>query len=196
MADLEYSTTDPNATDEDGGAVTSETKPWKLRPDNIQFTYPEITLPFEESYNAKGELRDNRGNPVLPVQNSAGDKIPLERTIRNMQMSFTFATQNWDINNAIIYGNTINSNEITVCGLKIPKNKGLLLPPECSYITVYEDGSNRIKWQYWSVTINIQIEKSGLLLCRQVHDIGDRAKFKELDLSEDAMLKYANQKYQ
>lgn len=188
MADLEYSTTDPNATDEDGGTITSETKPWKLKPDNIQFTYPEVVVPFTASYNSTGYLYDKNGNAVLPVRNSAGDRIPAERAVRNVQMSFTFATQSWNINNALKYGNSINSQQITVCGLSIPQYTGLLLPPECSYITVYEDGSTKVKWQYWSVTVNIQIDTTGLLLYRRMLDVGDRAKFKEIDLSADAML--------
>jgi len=191
MADLEYSTTDPNATDEDGGTITSETKPWKLKPDNIQFTYPEVVTKFEASYNSTGYLYDKNGNAVLPVRNSAGDKIPEQRTVRNVQMSFTFATQSWNINNALKYGNSINSQQITVCGLTIPQYTGLLLPPECSYITVYEDGSTQVKWQYWSVTVNIQIDTTGLLFYRKLLDVGDRAKFKEIDLSADAMLQAA-----
>ena len=193
VAELEYSTTDPNATDEDGRTVTSETKPWKLRPDNIQFTYPEIVLPFEVSYNSTGKLYDKNGDAILPVKNSAGDKIQAERSVRNVQMSFTFATQNWNVNNAVNFGNSINSKEITVCGLEIPAYRGLLLPPECSYITVYEDNSTKVKWRYWSVSVNIQIDTTGLLLYRRLLDIGDRAKFKELDLSADPMLQAAKQ---
>lgn len=198
MADLEYSTTDPNATDDDGNKVDSETPPWKLKPDNIQFTYPEVVVPFTASYNSTGKLYDKNGNVVLPVRNSAGDKIPAERSVRNVQMSFTFATKSWSVNNAINYGNSINAKEITVCGLDIPEFKGLLLPPDCSYITVYEDGTSKIKWQYWSVTVNIQIDTTGLLLYRRLLDVGDRAKFKELDLSADALLtaaKTANSRF-
>ena len=191
MADLEYATTDPNATDSDGNEITKDTAPWKLKPDNIQFTYPEVVVPFEVSYNSTGKLYDNNGNAVLPVRNSAGDKIAAERSVRNVQMSFTFATKSWNVNNAINYGNSINASDVTVCGLSIPKFKGLMLPPECSYITVYEDGSSKIKWQYWSVTVNIQIDTTGLLLYRKMLDVGDRAKFKALDLSKDALLSAA-----
>lgn len=188
VADLEYSTTDPNATDSDGASVTSETKPWKLRPDNIAFTYPEVIVPFRESYDSLGRMYNKDGNAILPVKNSAGDMIAAERSVRNIQMSFTFATLNWDINNAIEYGNSINAEEITICGLTIPAGKALLLPPECSYITVYEDNSTSIKWQYWSVNIVIQIDKTSLLLNRKMLDVGDRAKFPVLDLFGDALL--------
>lgn len=188
VADLSYSTTDPNATDSDGDSVTSDTKPWKLRPDNIQFTYPEVKVPFTASYDSLGRMYDDEGKAILPVKNSAGDMIAAERSVRNIQMSFTFATQDWDINNAIDYGNTINAEEITICGLTIPAGKALLLPPECSYVTVYEDNSTSIKWQYWSINVVIQIDKTGLLLNRKMLDVGDRAKFPALDLSGDALL--------
>ena len=195
-AELEYSTQEPNATDDSGAAVTSETKPWKLRPDNIEFTYPEMNVKFEASYASTGKIydetekkTDSHGNPILtplvPVVNSAGDPFLLERTVRNIQISFTFSAQNWDINHAINYGNTINANEITVVGLKIPAGKALLLPPECTYITVYEDNSSKIKWQYWSVRVIIQIDVTGLLLSRKVLNIGDRALFPDLYYYDD-----------
>ena len=196
-AELEYSTRDPNAADDDGNAVTSETKPWKLKPDNIEFTYPEMNVNFEASYNSTGKLyaaagTDANGNtiyqPVLQVANSAGDPFLLERSVRNLQMSFTFAAQRWNITHAINYGNTINANEITVCGLKIPAGRALLLPPECSFITVYQDNSSKIKWQYWSVKCVIQIDMTGLLLLRKVLNVGDRAIFPALPY-DDAIIK-------
>lgn len=192
-AELEYSTQDPNATDDSGASVTSETKPWKLKPDNIEFTYPEMNVKFEASYNSTGKLYEKVYDPgtgsmvyhpVLPVANSAGDPFLMERTVRNIQMSFTFSAQNWSISHAINYGNTINANEITVVGLTIPAGRALLLPPECSYITVYQDNSSKIKWQYWSVRIIIQIDVTGLLLNRKVLNIGDRALFPALPYSD------------
>ena len=192
-AELEYSTRDPNASDDDGGAVTSETKPWKLKPDNIEFTYPEMNVKFEASYNSTGKLYTATGTgpngntiyqPVLPVANSAGDPFLLERTVRNLQMSFTFAAQSWNISHAINYGNTINANEITVVGLTIPAGRALLLPPECSYITVYKDNSSTVKWRYWSIKIVIQVDMTGLLLLRKVLNVGDRAKFPALNYSD------------
>lgn len=191
VAELEYSTTDPNATDEDGRTVTSETKPWKLRPDNISFTYPEIIIPFQASYNMTGKLYDANGDAILPVRNSAGDPIQAECSARNIQMSFTFSTKNWNINNAIAYGNSINAHEIKVCGLTIPARQALLLPPECNYVKVYQDNSTRVKWEYWSINVNILIDVTGRLLLRKLLDVGDRAKFPEIDISSDPMLSAA-----
>ena len=192
-AELEYSTENPNATDDEGNPVTSETKPWKLRPDNIEFSYPEMNVKFDVSYNSTGKLYEKVWDssagesvyrPILPVANSAGDPFSLERTVRNLQISFTFSTQNWNINNSIVYGNTINANEIKVVGVTIPSGRALLLAPECSYITVYEDNSNKIKWQYWSVRVVIQIDMTGLLLLRKVLNVGDRAIFPALTYSD------------
>ena len=193
-AELEYSTQEPNATDDSGGTVTSNTPPWKLKPDNIEFTYPEMNVKFEASYNSTGKLYEKVYDPgtgslvylpVLPVVNSAGDPFQMERTVRNIQMSFTFSAQKWQITHALNYGNTINANEITVVGLTIPAGRALLLPPECSYITVYEDNSSKIKWQYWSVKIAIHVDVTGLLLNRKVLNIGDRAFFPDLPYEDD-----------
>ena len=180
-ADLEYSTENPNATDINGNSVTSNTPPWDLLPTEINFTYPEVRIPFQMAY-------DDKGNLTVPVVNSAGDPIPLETTIRDTRMSFTFATRRWNVDNAITYGNTLNASTVKVCGLSIPKEKGLLLPPECSYITVYEDNSSRIKWQYWNVRINILFDSSGLLFNRKVLDIGNRAFFEEIPISKDPIV--------
>ena len=195
-AELEYSTQEPNATDDSGATVTSDTKPWKLKPDNIEFSYPEMNVAFEASYNSTGRLykmvydakEGTVYEPVLPVANSAGDPFLLERTVRNLQMSFTFSAQNWNIEHAINYGNTINANEITVVGLTIPAGRALLMPPECTYLTVYEDNSSRVKWRYWSVKIIIQIDMTGLLLLRKVLNIGDRALFPAITNYSDDLI--------
>ena len=197
-AELEYSSENPNATDDEGNPVTSETKPWKLRPDNIEFTYPEMNVKFEASYDSKGKLYNKKYDategmvyePVMPVVNSAGDPFPLERTVRNIQMSFMFAVQKWEISHAIHFGNTINSNEITVVGLTIPAGCALLLPPECTYITVYKDNSSAVKWQYWNVKIIIQIDMIGLLLNRKVLNIGDRALFPAISSYTDDLIDF------
>lgn len=181
---LQYSTSNPNATDINGNKVTSDTEPWKLLPDNISFTYPETTVPFDLAYNDKGEL-------AVPVANSAGDAIPASRNVCSPQMTFTFAVKNWDVNNSIKYGDTINSSSINVCGLTIPSGAGLLRPPEASYITVYEDGSDKIKWQYYSVSVTIVFDIHGVLFLRKFLNVGDRAKFKSFDLSDDPLLKDA-----
>lgn len=190
-AELEYSTTDPNATDDDGHPVDDNTPPWKLRPENIQFTYPEVIKPLEAAYNDNGERYDSGGKVLVPVKNSAGDKIQLEYSVRNLQMSFTFNVENWSVNNALTYGNSINQNEITVCGLTIPAKRGLLLPPQCTYITVYNDKSTTVKWTYWAVNIDIQVDYTGDLLERKVLDVGNRATFPVLDLSYDDFLSAA-----
>jgi hypothetical protein len=181
---LEYSTGTPNAKDTDGDEVTSDTPPWKLLPDNISFTYPETTLPFEFAY-------DEKGNLSVPVRNTAGDQIPATMNTRNLQLSFTFNTKSWDPGDAIEYGNTINSSSITVCGYKIRKRRALLYPPEANFITVYQDGTNKIKWQYWSVNVTILFDLNGNILNRIFLNVGNRAKFKELSLADDSLLRDA-----
>ena len=163
IAAVEYSTNDPSAQDSDGNAVTADTPPWKLKPEEINFTYPEKKVAFRASYNATGELympstqTSANGNtiyvPVCPVANSAGDFFAAERTVRNMQMSFRYAVQSWSPAKVLDYAGTINSRQVTVCGLIIPPRRALMLAPESSKIRVY-DGS-KVKWMYWNVNITI-----------------------------------------
>lgn len=188
MADLEYSSSNPNAKDSDGNTVTKDTKPWKLKPTDIGFSYPETTMAFTAAYNSSGKKYDKDGNVLVPVVNSAGDPYSVETSTRDLQMSFTFASKDWDPGYAIKYANTINAEEIKVVGVRIPAGCGMLMPPECSYITVYEENSTRVKWQYWNVTINILLNYSGTRLNRRLLDVGDRARFPAITLSGDAML--------
>ena len=81
MADLEYSSSDPNAKDSDGNTVTKDTKPWKLKPTEINFSYPETTVSFTAAYNAQGNKYDKDGNILVPVVNSAGDPFSAETSV-------------------------------------------------------------------------------------------------------------------
>lgn len=192
MADLEYSSRDPNAKDSDGNAVTKDTKPWKLKPTDISFTYPETTVAFTAAYNDKGEQYDKNGNVLIPVVNSAGDPFSAETSARDMQVSFTFATKNWSPEMAMEYANTINAKEIKVLGIPISAGKGLLMPPESNFVTVYDENSTRIKWQYWNVSVNILLNYSNTRLNRRFLNVGDRAKFHPVSLAGDALLRDAN----
>ena len=187
-AELEYSTSNANAKDADGNDVTSETEPWKLLPSEISLTYPESAVAFEAAYDDKGQLYDSNGKPYVPVANTAGDPFVLERTVRNAQVSFNYATRYWNVNNGFNYANTINKDEMTIVGLTIPAKSSLLLAPEATYITVYRDGTNRIKWQYWDIRNTFIVDLSHILLTRKVLNIGDRAKFAAINYSESGGL--------
>ncbi len=183
-AELEYSTARPSQTDSDGNQVTSDTPPWKLLPDNITFSAPEIVVPFDKGYVGNKKY-DADGSVLAPVTNSAGDIIVAETALRNIKMSFNYAVEDWDVENIIDFANTINNGPITVCGLSIPAGGALLQVPEPRFLTVYEDGSSKIKWQYWDVGINILIEKDGEILERKFLDVGDRAIFPEIEFTDD-----------
>jgi hypothetical protein len=182
-AELEYSTARPSQTDSDGNQVTSETPPWKLLPDNITFSAPEIVVPFDKGYVGNKKY-DTDGNVLAPVTNSAGDIIVAESVLHNIQMTFNYAVRDWDVSNIIDFADTINSVDITVCGLPIKAKSALMRAPEPRYITVYEDGSNKIKWQYWDIGITLLIEKGGELLERKFLDIGDRAIFPAMTFND------------
>lgn len=194
-AELEYSTTNSNATDDEGDPVTSETPPWKLRPDNISFSYPEVVIPFDVAYKEDGTTlyAVNVSKDDLPlvtgkrVTNSAGDPLVLTRSVHNIQINFTYAVKEWNIKNLFDYGDTINSSDIDVCGIKIPAFQALLLPLSPTHIRVYKDDGS-LKWEYWSIDVSIQVDMTGHLLYRKVLNVGNRAKFDDLDLSDDPIL--------
>lgn len=180
-AELEYSTSaDASSSDANGEPVTAQTPPWNLLPDNISFSYPERQIPFQAAYNSSGQQYNAAGKVLIPVQNSAGTPFVAQTTARDMEISFTFATKNWNINHAINYGNTINASEIKICGITIPARRGLLRPPECEFITTYDDNTGEIKWQYWNVKVTILISFSPDGFAKRVLNIGDEAFFREL----------------
>ena len=104
-----------------------------------------------------------------------------------MEISFSFAVKSWNINNGIRYGSTINSQDITVCGIQIPAKRGLLKAPECEFITTYEDGSDKVKWEYWNVRCSILITFAETGFDKVVLDIGDTAFFKDLQYTDDLL---------
>jgi hypothetical protein len=184
-ADLEYSTSSGSTdVDANGNKITGDTPPWNLLPDSINFSFSEVTMPFENAYNDKNEQ-------TVRVANTAGDKISAMKSHYNMQMSFQFSSRTWDPSYALIFGNTINASAETICGMKFKANSALLLPPECDYVTVYDDGTETIKWQYWNIRINILIDSTGTLFYRKLLNVGDRAKFLGFDISADPVLKAA-----
>ena len=198
-AELEYSTTNSNATDDEGKAITSETPPWKLKPDNISFSYPEVVIPFDVGYTSDGlayavNTKKDSDQVVTGkrVSNTAGDPLALTRSVHNIQMDFTYAIKSdkWSVKNLLDYNSTINSEDMKICGVTIPANKALIVSMSPTYITTYKDDGSK-KWEYWSIGVSIQIDLTGNLLCRKVLNVGNRAKFKELDLSKDKLLKDA-----
>ena len=188
IAELEYSTSDPNATDADGNAVTSDTPPWKLKPDNISFSYPERQVPFQAAYNSSGQRYNAQGQALIPVQNSAGTPFVAQTTERDMEISFNFAAKKWNPNNAIHYGSTINAQDITVCGIRIPAGRGLLKSPECEFITTYEDGSNKVKWEYWNIRVSILITFAETGHSKVVLNIGDEAFFTQKQYNDELLV--------
>ena len=229
-AELEYSTRDPNATDENGNPVTSETKPWNLKPDNIHIGYTDETVLMESSYDdtiyvynptnqTKPKMDFDSSTPQFvggstvavvngetfikagafkqstvqsddieaknPVQNTAGCKYQIERTVHNMEITFSYAlqTQDWNINNGIFYGDSINGTEITVIGITIPKQSAIIFPMEANYIHVYKNDGRTIAYSYWDIHIRIIVDLSGTLLERQIVNYSDIAWFEQIVLA-------------
>lgn len=218
-AAIEYSTRNPNATDDEGEPVTPDTKPWKLKPDNISLSFTDVTTSFQYAYNPDEVYKfDNVSNKPLigiygdsqtvprnethiaegamdaldieeayrsvfsrvkfPVCNTANDPFRLERTIHNLEIKFSYAlqTNDWNINNGIYFGDTINSDEIKVIGITIPAKCGILYPMQADYVNVYDDDGD-FDYGYWNIQIRIVLDLSGTLRFRRVLNLGDRAKF-------------------
>ena len=184
-ADLEYSndTRSKGSGTLSGNPITEDTEPWDLLPEQISFTYPEIMVPFTHGYNDKGEA-------VIPVANSAGDPFIAEKPEKTIDISFTFAVKDWDLSNTFDFCNSINSTSVTICSFPIQVKSALLYKLEPTYMTVYDD-DGEVKWQYWQINVAIKVDPKNVLLQRKFLDTGDRAKFDEIDLSDDAVLKKA-----
>lgn len=189
IAELEYSTNSSSNFGSSGGdqEVTADTPPWELLPDNLSFSNPERQIPFQAAYNASGQRYNSAGQVLIPVQNSAGTPFVAQTTARDMEMSFTFATKKWNINNSINYGNTINASEIEICGVTIPARRALLRPPKCDFITTYEDSTGKKKWEYWNVNVTILITFSPDGFAKRVLNIGDECYWRDIQY-KDAVL--------
>ena len=188
IAELEYSTsTSVNFPTSNDQAVDANTPPWKLLPDNITFSYPERQVPFQAAYDYSGNRYFSSGLALLPVQNSAGTPFVAQTTERDMELSFTFAAKKWNINNSLYYGNTINASEIEICGVTIPARRGLLRPPECEFVTTYEESSGKKKWEYWNVRVSILITFSNTGFAKRVLDVGDECYWNDIQY-KDAVL--------
>jgi hypothetical protein len=187
VAELEYSTTNPSSgsggKNNDGTAETIE--PWKLAPDNISLNAAEITVPFKQGYF----LNEDLGFTVLKnVCNSAGDMYEEQKTARNLELSFSYAVKSWNSNNLMKYTNSTNSDTITVAGVTIPANCGVLKNLSPTFVTVYEENSTKIKWTYWQVSVTIIIDNTGTIIKREFLDVGDRAKFFSINIGKDQLL--------
>jgi len=218
-ASIEYSTRNPNATDDEGEPVTPDTKPWKLKPDNISLSFTDVTTSFQYAYNPEEVYKfDSVTNKPLigiygsnetvprnethiaegamdsidieeaylndfcrakfPVCNTAHDPFRLEKTIHNLEIKFSYAlqTNDWNINNGIYFGDSINAEEIKVIGITIPAKCGILYPMQADYVNVYKDNGT-FDYGYWNIQIRIVLDLSGTLRFRRVLNLGDRAKF-------------------
>lgn len=181
MVDLEYS---KNSTG--GGGGGGDIEPWKLPPENLSFTYPELTMPFRRAYDSKGES-------TVPVLNSAGDVIIANHNIRNMQMSFTFNKKKVENDVFEDYCGTTNKSTITICGTKIPAERGVLLGLEYNLMNTYDD-KGKLKWQYWRITCTILLDVAKAVIKREFLNTGNRAFFNGLNLSDCNLLSKAKAK--
>ena len=170
VAELDYSTTNPNAQD---------IEPWKLGPEQISLNTTEVTVPFQTSYDPSNSQKNKR------VCNSAGDPFVEQKTARNLELSFTFAAKKWNEKNVLDFTNTINSKTITVAGYKIEAKTAIIKNLSPTFITVYEENSKEVKWKYWQIAVTILIDTTNTVIARKILDVGDRAKFSEFELVDD-----------
>ena len=188
-ADLEYTAENPNTFDMNGNEVTKDTPPWELFPDNYNISYPEVTIPLTAAYDEYGRVYDSNGKTLVPVQNSAGSPLKVETVRFNFKMSFQFAVKEWDLSNAFNFGNTINARSERICGIVFPAGKALMLPIEATPVTVFEEDTNKLKWEYWNVNITILADPTEQSLAKYIPDVGNKAKFKSV-FYKDELIDY------
>jgi hypothetical protein len=191
-ADLEYTAENTNSVDMNGNEVTKDTPPWELFPDNYNISYPEVTIPFTAAYDENGNIYDRDGKTLIPVQNSAGSPLKVETVRFNFKMSFQFAVKKWDLSNSFNFGNTINARSERICGIVFPAGKALMLPIEATPVTVFEEDTNKLKWEYWNINVTILADPTEQSLAKYIPDVGHKAKFKSFVFKDDLIEKGVN----
>lgn len=163
FSSLDYSTN----IDVNGDEITNDTPPWRLPPENLNWSYPEVVMPFDYGY-------DDQNQRTVRVCNGAGDRL-LAETIKYLtQVNFTYNTREWDVNFGEQFGGVVNADYEYIAGIPFPPRTGLLKPPPVELVRTYDnDGS--LKWEYYRVNISIIKNPEGWQ--RKLLNVGTRAYF-------------------
>lgn len=189
-------------TDIDGRKIDADTKPWKLRPTEINFSTQSRQVPMTAAWTQDAkkyrdsdtisdekykELLERYGyvdnlpprtiKPTVPIVNSAGDRILYQEEKNCLQMSFTYNVEytKWNKSHILDYGNTVNSAGLTVCGFKIKKGTALLRPPSATLVKTLKPGTNKVKWKYWRISVSLLIDPTREVFYARMLNVGDRA---------------------
>lgn len=170
------------ATDKEGNKITPDTPPWKLRPQGVRISSVTQDMTWKMAYDYKGGLVDRHGNATNPCVNAAGDMLKVQGPYRAIQLSFTFYKQanSWSIARGREAENSINLDNVIVCGELIAAGTGLIKQLNQEYITTYKNNGKSVKWRYWKLDVTILVDPARRMLCKNPLNIGDRAYHPEL----------------
>lgn len=181
--------------------------PWKQKPTNISITFPEIVKPFKLAYDYKNKIYEDSGASFTEtkteiigeatqiVSNTAGDPFDAKTKRNIVQLHFTYniKPRDFDINELLLLQNSVNSRDTKIIGLNIEAGTGCIL----SISPVYHDESlgenSKRKYQWWEITVDIQIDKVEKRFGQKFLNTGNRAKFpspKSFEVTQNGVVRY------
>lgn len=130
--------------------VSAETEPWNLPPQDVNISTFDKEIAMTKYW-------DNDKMKWRTLLNSAGVRISATKVVTVAQLSFTMNVKKKSsvpqLNAAYLY----NAYPETVCGIYIPKHCGKLLPFNATLHSVTDSSTGKIKYEYWSVAVTVQI---------------------------------------
>lgn len=158
---------------EDGGIDTDIVYAWKLPAYDISFTTAEYERPMEWAYEAEKTVKDGilSLTPVagpIQVRNTAKDlytnpisTIPVLTTI----VTFSQNVKSFNMDNIILFKNTINNNSFTFFGMSISPYQAKIRDISASYVEILNESGLSIDQNasYYKVDYSIEIANSSYI---------------------------------
>ena len=135
---------------ETGEPVAPDTEPWDLPPQDVNISTFDKEIAMTRYW-------DNNKMEWRTLLNSAGVRISATKVVTVTQLSFTMNVKKKSsvpqLNAAYLY----NAYPETVCGTYIPPYCGKLLPFNATLHSVTDSSTGKIKYEYWSIDVTVQI---------------------------------------
>lgn len=141
-----------------GLASPSVIEPWDMPPYNVRAYPVDKAVPFTKAYTT-GDLQ---GAPSVHVHNAAGDSWEIVTNKPELVLAFSYNLPyaSFNLTYPAAYYDTINSGAVTVLGVSIGANQGLIRNLQPVLREQYTD-TGALDYQYWQVDAEIQIARAG-----------------------------------
>lgn len=189
--DAEY--TSRNEYDSDGYSRDDATPPWKRKPTNISIELDTVECPLVAGFDRHNSrfkqivdrnvgtvgylVRELAGNNA--IRNSAGDPINARGTKYVLKVNFTYCLKPTDFSGEAVFNKigSVNSEEITVIGIKIRPGGGRIVQLHPQFIDDWESSSFKRKRPYWEIQTTLQLSMDNDSFNQKLMNTGNRAKF-------------------